>query len=152
MRALLYAALLLLPVASHGVDMVGTWEGKIVCSEFDGERSRIVVPDQTLIISGTPGDFNLVLVGVTTFDAVWIDDAKKPDVRGDLMVADCGSDSDLSTGFSELGRFKVKVNRDAGKGSLRGTSFLVIGSPSAATCRWKFKLVDLADPGGISCP
>ena len=138
------------------LDLTGTWVGKFTCSEFDGAAQRFAETGEALRITQTGNDVNVEWVGVSaagvaTFTGTAIPDAKAPDTKGEAALLDCGSSADVLANYSEIVRLAAKVNREKGKGSLKG---LTIYSPVglvAGSCKASFKLVDPADPGVGGC-
>jgi len=128
------------------LDLTGTWEGKFTCSQFDGAPARFSEPDETLRITQAGNDVNVDWVGIATWTGVVIADVKTPDAKGEVALLDCASTADLFGNYSEIVRLAAKVNREKGKGSLKG---LTIYSPPglvAGSCKASFKLVDPAAP------
>ena len=82
-----------------------------------------------------------------------INDVKKPDEKGAAALVDCRTTTDPTTGYSELANLTAKVNRPKGKGSLKGTSVFTVDGDAVGTCKWNFKLMNLADPAvPATCP
>jgi hypothetical protein len=152
MRAALVGCVLGLLPAGAAADLTGTWEGKVVCREFDGVRRREVMRDQTLAMTQQGSQLRIEWLSVATFDGTFAPDAKKPDKEGDLMAVACLNDGDLTTGAEELVRLTAKLKSDGVRGSLKGTSFLALDGTHLATCKWRFNRVSDEDPDASRCP
>lgn len=135
-----------LPAAA--LDLTGTWTGKYTCTEYDGERVRFTVRDDVMAISQT--DFVFAVDSVNQFSGVAIPDARSPDVRGEAKLANCSTDDLVANGGDELARLKAKVDREKGKGKLKGIS-IYTGPGLVGSCKWSYKLTDPANPGASGC-
>lgn len=144
------AGLLAAPAAA--LDLTGTWVGKFTCSVFDGVSERFPEPAQTLQISQANGDVRVLWVGVSTLTGVAIADAGAPETKGEVALADCATARDLFTSYAELVRLGAKVDRERGKGSLKGLSIYAPSGLVAGSCKWSFELEDPADPLVQGCP
>jgi hypothetical protein len=150
-------------LAAHpaaALDLTGTWEGKFTCSAWDeGALFRFPQPGQILRISQTGsevrvewGDPNVLTPVLIPISGVAIPDAKSPDTKGEVALADCETSADLVTHYGELARYTVRVNREKGKGSLKGLTIYARPTSEVGSCKASFKLVDPADPGVGGCP
>jgi hypothetical protein len=145
MRFTLLLAAALLAVPAGAIDLTGTWEGTFNCTEFDGEKDKFSQKGEILLITQVGNVLNIDWSG-SPIAGITIDDVKKPDEKGAAALVDCETTTDLTTGYAELANLTAKVNRPKGKGSLKGTSVYTQDGDSVGTCKWKFKLMNLADP------
>ena len=148
MRALasLLVPWLLAAAPSLALNLTGTWVGGFQCSAFDGAPSSFPETQETLRITQVGDAVNVQWVGVSTLTGVAIADAKSPDGKGEVALADCATGPNLLTSYAELVRLEARVDREKGTGKLVGVS---ISGPSGAViegCRWRFELSDLPDP------
>jgi hypothetical protein len=150
-------------LAAHpaaALDVTGTWEGKFTCAESaEGELFRFPEPGQIFRISQTGndvrvewGDPNVAEPELIPISGVAIPDAKSPDTKGELALADCETSADLVANYGELARYTVRVNREKAKGSLKGLTIFARPGAFVGSCKASFKLVDPADPGVSGCP
>ena len=152
---LLLAAAALVAVPAGAIDLTGTWEGSFNCSEFDGVKFKFTEKNEILLITHVGNALNIDWDG-KPIAGIAINDASKPDEKGAAALVDCRTTTDPTTGYAELASLTAKMNRLKGKGSLKGTS-VYTGSGVmldwVGTCKWKFKLIDLADPAvPATCP
>jgi hypothetical protein len=150
------AALLLASPAAHAFDATGTWEGQWSCKEFDGVKFTSKQKPSTLKITQNGSEvFTDIDNGGYIHDGHAIDDAKKPNDKGEMMLVDCVSDDNGADGFAEQIRVVVKVNAAKGTGSLSGVSQYqdasLFGS-SFGTCKYKYKRISTANPNVTGCP
>lgn len=129
------------------LDLTGTWLGRFKCTSYDGSKDSFTVTGDTLTITQT-GD---LLAVDDNFSGFAIADAGKPLQRGEAMLGHCGTSNDPSVGPSEIARLKAKVDRDKGKGKLKGRSVYTDGGNQIGSCRWSYKLMDTADPDAPGC-
>jgi len=146
---LVTAALAAVPASA--LDLTGTWAGSFKCLEFNGSLSKYRVDDATFLISQAGTTLKITWVGEIPLGGLVVADASKPDTAGFASFVHCDTDADLTTGFSELAVVQVKVNRDKGKGSLRGLGQYTSDGSTIGACTIKLKLTDTADPGGAGC-
>lgn len=152
MRTLaLLAAALLLPAPALAVDLTGTWLGGFQCSDFDGVKLKYSQPDEILEISQQGSALNIDWLEVADLQGLAVSDDRKPQAKGTVAMIDCGTGTDLTTGYAELAVLQVKIDRAKGKGSLKGESFYTADGELIGSCKWKFTLVDTADPGAPGC-
>ena len=141
--------------APAGLDLTGTWVGGLKCTEFGEDGSSKFPTEVDLEISHAGDDLAVDWVGTAgLYAGLSIPDPRDPTGRGVVSLVDCETDSDPLTGFGEMSILKAKVDRDRGKGILRGESnytFIDDGNFIGA-CKWKFKLVDTTDPVIAGCP
>jgi hypothetical protein len=136
------------PLAAGALDLTGTWTGKYTCTEYDGTLSRFTVRDDVLAISQS--GFELAVDSTSAFSGVAIADARAPEGRGEAKLAACSTDAAVSNGGDALARLKVKLDREKGRGKLKGVS-LYAGPGLVGSCRWSYKLTDPANPGAAGC-
>src|SRR5262245_12655031 len=93
--ALAAIVLVLAPgVDAHAFDMTGVWTGKVTCKNFDGVKFAEEVNPSTMRIShnGTSATMDLDN-GTLHFNGHAVDDAKKPDAKGQVVFFECGTDN-----------------------------------------------------------
>jgi hypothetical protein len=140
------------PLPALGFDMVGTWEGKQVCSgfDFDGQGARFQI--ESLITVSQSGDQVFLRVGERDYAGLKIDDPRKPE-RGRLYLVRCSTDNVPGTldelEWDETADVSIKTKAN-GAGSLKGFSTFIDIS-GIGSCKWKYKRVDLTDPGLTGC-
>lgn len=145
-------ALTLAPLPTAALDLTGTWEGTYVCKENrDGVHSRDKDRFVDLEITQTGSQLNAINRFLNHFSGVVIEDTKKPDRKGEVGIAGCLLNGDVSGG-DDLGVLRVKVDPATGKGLLVGTTHEVITPSIFFTCKWRFKRLDTDDPGVGACP
>jgi len=140
--------------ASLAFDLTGTWEGKWSCKIFSfGEKSKESEKDSVMQITQTGDTIFVHLDAVDRYSGVAIADAAKPD-KGMAGIAACSTDNDLVefAGWDEIVQWKVKTKPDKGKGSIKGSSVWSDPGQHIATCKYKYKRVDTADPAVPGCP
>jgi len=141
--------------AAHAFDATGTWEGRFSCRHFDGAKFRFEMKPSTLRISQSGSTLNVDLNdGGFRYHGQAIDDDKSPD-KGEVLLAQCGTDDVAGTGFAEMLRAVVKTRPSKGTGSFRGVSIFegdFGGGRQFGTCKYRFKRTSTADPNAQSCP
>jgi hypothetical protein len=153
-RAAVLAAALVLgtPSAGAAFDLTGNWQGSYKCTEFeDGAKSTISNPASTAAITQSGGVLGVLIDGVYVYSGIAIAGATNPD-KGEVSLVHCGTDDDLTGGaFVELGRFRVSTSGE--KGKISGVSTWSNDAQHVATCKYKFKCVDVLDPAQPTvCP
>lgn len=133
---------------ASALDLTGTWVGKYTCTEYDGSRSKLTVKDDELRIT-QQGDA-LAVDSENAFRGVAIAHAGKPETRGEIKLVRCGTDNVVSNGGDELGRFTVKIDREKGKGKLKGTALYTFPG-GVGTCKLRYKLASTENPGATGC-
>ena len=141
----LIAAAAFAAVPASAIDLTGTWEGSFNCSEFDGEKHKFSQKGEVLLITQVGDMLNIAWDG-DPLAGIAINDANKPDQKGAAALIDCDTTTDPTTGFAELAYLLAKIDRLKGKGSLKGTSVLTGSGVYVGMCKWKFKLVNPANP------
>lgn len=85
-----------------------------------------------------------------------IDDPKKPDLKGRVVLVDCKTGSStIATKYAEIANVSAIVNRPKKRGSLAGTSIYSIPDEpprEIGQCKWTFRLSSIEDPGITACP
>jgi hypothetical protein len=130
------------------LDLTGTWLGKYSCTEYDGTLSKFAVKDDEMRITQTGDVF--AVDSQNQFSGVSLPDAKKPETKGEAKLANCTTDNVMSNGGDELARLSAKVDREKGKGKLRGSSIYTFPG-GVGTCKWSYKLTDPANPNAVGC-
>lgn len=155
--------LALLAAPSGAIDLTGTWSGSFKCTEYDGdaddgEPEKFKQTFQTLRITQTGNDLAVEWVDeggflIANVRGVAISDVKKPDAKARAVLADCETGADLVALYSELTELQATVDRDKGKGTLKGAGVYSPGDLAMGACKWKFKLESTADPAvPAGCP
>lgn len=143
-------------LAAHAFDATGTWEGRFSCRHFDGAKFRFEMKPSTLRISQSGPTLNANLNdGGFLYHGHAIDSDKSPDEKGEVLLAQCGTDDVAGTGFAEMLRAVVKTKSSQGAGSFRGVSIFegdFGGGRQFGTCKYRFKRTSTADPNAPSCP
>lgn len=142
------------------LDLTGTWEGGFRCSEFaEGKTARFPQRKQILRISQAGNDVRAEWTDPTQAPApvfplsgFAIPDAKRPDTKGELVLTDCETSSDLAGQFADLSRYSVRVKPEKGKGKLRGFTIYAPVGAHVGSCKARFERIDAADPGVGVCP
>jgi len=151
------AVVLLLVTASavHGFDATGTWTGQFSCKHFNGEKFTFKMKPSTLLISQSGSTVTADIDGFFRYNGAAIDDAKKPNEKGEILLIQCDTDNEAGAGFAEMNRAVVKTKPSKGTGSFSGLS-IVEGDfgdgPTFGTCKYKLKRTSTADPNVPACP
>jgi hypothetical protein len=152
----LLTAVLLASSAAHAFDATGTWEGQWSCKEFDGVKFTSKQKPSTLRITQNGSEvFTDIDDGSYLHDGHAINDGKKPEEKGEMVLVDCVSDDNGADGFAEQMRAAVKVNATKGSGSFKGVSVyqdVSLSGGSFGTCKYKYKRIDTANPNVAGCP
>jgi hypothetical protein len=130
------------------LDLTGTWLGKYTCTQYDGTLSKVTVKDDEMRITQTGDVF--AVDSQNQFAGVSLPDDKTPDTKGEAKLANCNTDNVVSNGGDELVRLSAKVNREKGKGKLKGSSIYTFPG-GVGTCKWSYKLTDPANPNAVGC-
>jgi hypothetical protein len=149
--------ILFVSLPAGAIDLTGTWTGKFNCSGFDGETFAFPQKGQSLKISQTNDNKISVqwfdgAVLASHFSGFVINHINKPNTKGHAAIADCATNSDITSGFSEIADLNVSINPSKGKGSLTGRSIYTeytgdpAERPEVTQCKWVFKLADTANP------
>lgn len=153
-RSMLSAVVLLGLSATQAaaVDMTGTWEGEAVCKGFfNGQKFKETFPGNVLITQ-SGADLNLDFAGFL-YNGGIINDAKKPDNKGEGSFIFCGTTAEPLGDFNETGHLKVQIG--ANKSTFKATSvytFPIAGAVNTvATCKWTFTRTSTTDPGVPDC-
>jgi hypothetical protein len=167
MRALRFGLAALLVVGAWSgraaaFDLTGTWTGTTKCTSFfQGEKFKFT-DEPTIQITqngdliGVRADYGGGDVDVYTGRAY--PDAKKPDQKGEVGLAHCGTDDIAGNppDFDEIGRFSVSTKVDKVKATVKGVSFFSdpgVAMPEAGTCKWKLTRVDTTNAAvSTTCP
>jgi hypothetical protein len=135
-------------------DLTGHWEGSWSCAEFDeGVKTKESNKESTAAITSLGnGTFRAVIDDVLDYRGIEITNPDNP-TKGEIGIAMCGTNDDLKNfPIVELGRFKVSTS-ETGSGSLSGTSIWSANESHIATCKYKYKRIDTANPNlTYSCP
>jgi hypothetical protein len=150
--ALVWLAAVLTASPAAGADLTGTWEGKLVCKRLDDEgRSREVDRFVDLEISQTGNQLVAMDRFTRHFSGIVVDDASKPDRKGETALAACALGGTAGGGNS-LGVLRVTVDPVKGRGRIQGTLHHIITRSIFETCTWRFRRLDTADPAVPACP
>ena len=135
-------------------DLTGHWEGSWNCAEFDenGKTKESNKESTAAITSLGNGTFRAVIDEVLDYRGIQITDPDKSE-KGEIAIALCGLNDDLKNfPYVELGRLKVSTS-ESGSGSLSGISIWSADPGHIATCKYKYKRIDTANPNlTYSCP
>jgi len=130
------------------LDLTSTWLGKYTCTEYNGTLSKFTVKDDEMRITQTGDVF--AVDSENQFSGVSLPDDKKPDTKGEAKLANCDTDNVVSNGGDEIARLSAKVDREKGKGKLKGSSIYTFPG-GVGTCKWSYKLTDPANPNAVGC-
>jgi hypothetical protein len=151
----LFALCLAAGLPAAAFDLTGHWEGSWSCSAFDaGFKTKEFNKESTLAITSIgDGTFRAILDNDLDYRGIEIPDAAKPE-KGEIGFVSCGANDNLVLfPFVEFGRFKISTSEERGTGSLSGTTTWSRDATHIATCKYKFKRVDVTDPGlTYACP
>lgn len=152
--ASLALAFLLAAPASAGLevdlDLTGTWVGGFKCTEYDSLGRAKFLEESMLLISQTD-DLLAVDWDSGSYAGLAVPDAKKPTQRGTLSFIECDTDTDQSSDFAEMGLLDAKIDREKGKGAIKGESNYNVDGAFIGECKWKFTLIDTSDPFADGC-
>jgi hypothetical protein len=153
--ALLVLALTASPL--YAFDATGTWAGQFSCKNFDGTKSTFKMKPSTLLIaqSGSAVKASMTGAQLLFYSGSAIDDAKKPNEKGEILLIQCGTDDNAGVGLAEMIRAAVKADPNKGKGSFSGVSTAegdFGGGYQFSTCKYKFKRASTATPSVSDCP
>lgn len=143
------AALALAASPAAALDLTGTWVGKFTCTEYDGETSKFTVTDDEMRITQTGDSF--AVDSLNEFSGASIPDARSPDRKGEAKMAKCSTDNLASNGGDEIARLKVSIDREKGKGKLKGVSVYTFQG-GVGSCKWSYKLTNPENPNVPGCP
>jgi hypothetical protein len=134
------------------VDLTGKWEGEAVCKGFfNGKKFKETYSGEVLITQ-SGADLNMSFFGVL-YNGGIINDAKNPDEKGQGSFVACGTTAEPLGDYNEIGRIIGRVK--GAEGTFKATSIFTVASSGeivdVATCKWKFTLMDTADPGVPDC-
>jgi hypothetical protein len=149
-----FALLALTAAPLHAFQATGTWTGQFSCKDFNGEKSTFKMKPSTLLISQSGVDVRAELDGNFRYHGTFQNDEKKPSEKGEMFLVLCGTDNNAGVDHSEMLHAIVKVNPTKGTGSFSGVSILEgdFGDGHLfGTCKFKFKLTGLPDPGVGPC-
>lgn len=153
-RNLLSAVVLLglSTTSALAVDLTGTWEGEAVYKGFfNGEKFKDTYSGAALITQ-SGADLNLDFLGYR-YNGGIINDAKKPDQKGEGSFVFCGTTADPLGDYNEAGHLKVQITPK--KSTFKATSVFTVASSGeivdVATCKWTFTRTNTADPGVPDC-
>jgi hypothetical protein len=151
---ILLAVAVLLGAPAGAIDLTGTWVGDFKCTEFDGVKTKQPDPGQTLQITQTGNALNVEWGGASSFEGFAVADAKKPDNKGMAAIIDCDTTNDIASAstYGEMANLQLKVDRVKGKGKLKGSSLYTSDGDTIGECKWKFTLINMADPSAPGCP
>lgn len=138
--------------AAHAVNLTGSWLGQQSCTRFDGSSSSFKLKPSVMLITQTGHSMVVRVDGVNGYNGFVIDDAKKPDAKGQVSVILCTTDN--MPGSPDGGQIliaKVKANPAKGTASLSGSSGFE-SSANVGICKWSYKRTDTADPAALVCP
>ena len=140
--------------AATAFDLTGTWEGRWSCQGFDGAKFRSSNGVSTLLVTQVGNALNVNMdAGDYLYTGGAIPDAASPDTKGEIALAQCGTDNiPLAGPDSEILRARVKTNPESGAGVIKALSILESSIPDVLTCKYSYKRVDTADPAVGGCP
>jgi len=135
----------------YAFDATGTWTGAFSCRFFDGAKSTFKMKPSTLLIAQTGSAVKASMTGTQLwfYDGSALNDDKKPNEKGEILLIQCGTDDIAGVGFAEMMRVAVKTNPDKGTGSFSGVSIPegdFGGGNELVTCKYKFKRTSTAPP------
>jgi hypothetical protein len=137
---------------AHAVDLTGTWTGQQVCKAFNGSSAIFKTKPSEMLISQTGHSLTVRVDGLSGYKGRVVDDAKKPDDKGQVSVILCGTDDNPgSVAPGEILIAKVKANPIKGTGALGGASSFE-SAANVGTCKWVYKRTNAADPAAVACP
>lgn len=145
------ACLFSLSAPALAVDLTGVWEGGFKCREYDGTKYKFAQTDETLLITQTGNALAIEWLGAADIQGVVVNDFKKPGTKGVASVIDCDTNTDLTSGYAEMGNLTATVDREKGKGKLKGVGVYTSDGDYIGECKWKFTLVSLEDPAASGC-
>lgn len=157
LRATVMAALALgvvgRPMHASAFDLTGTWLGSYKCDEFDGAKRKSANKASTVLISQNGNTLAMSLNGSFFYNGAAISDAKKPDVQGEAVFNQCGTNNvPVSGAQGEILRAKVKTKTGTAKASFKGLSIFEDPAVLVGTCKYSFKRQDTTDPNVAVCP
>ena len=143
-----------LPAAAGGPivpNLTGTWVGEFKCTEYDFTGKFKFPEEATLEISQSGNELIIDWVFEGGYAGLVVPDAKKPAERGIVSLIECDTDTDQLSGFAEMAILKAKIDREKGKGKMKGEGTYNLNGSFIGECKWKFSLESLADPGATGC-
>ncbi|MBI3769721.1 MAG: hypothetical protein HY271_14705 [Deltaproteobacteria bacterium] len=157
--AFLVAAFLLAstPVV-RAFDLTGTYAGKFACKGVTTGQAggKLSFTNETaLAVKQSASAISLRANGASNqYVAIAIPDPKKPDDKGNIALALCGTDDKLASGtFDEIGRLKVSAKPGALAAKMTGFSIYSDTVAGVLTCKWSFKRTDTVIPAqSTACP
>ncbi|MDY6839880.1 MAG: hypothetical protein SWH78_18120 [Thermodesulfobacteriota bacterium] len=143
---------------ASALDLTGTWVGKQHWHGFNGQTFSDLKKDVTLAITQV-GNYLSLDVNGTHWNGLVIEDARKPERKGEILFIDCDTTTDLIADrenqiWNAMGRAKVRINKQTAM--IETTS--IIGGEDVAGFNWvvtidsKYTRVDTQDPGVPPCP
>jgi len=151
--SLALAVLLAAPVTAGlevDLDLTGTWFGEFKCTEYDSEGKAKFVEESELLISQSD-ELLAIDWDSGSYAGLAVSDAKKPTQRGTLSFIECDTDLDQANDFAEMSLLDAKIDREKGKGTIKGESNYNVDGAFIGECKWKFTLVSLDDPFADGC-
>jgi hypothetical protein len=141
---------------AHAFDLTGHWAGKYSCKNFDGVKYKSGNKESTLAITQTGTTLAVDLNnGAFLYNGAAIFDVSKPDVKGEVVLNQCGTDNLPAAGAQgEIVRATVKTKLDDFKASFKALSIYEDEENGAfwGTCKYSFKRTDQTDPQVGACP
>jgi hypothetical protein len=139
--------------AARAFDATGTWTGAYSCAEFNGVKSKAGNKASTIEITQTGTVLAMTLNGSFHYNGAVIPDVKKPELQGELVFIQCGTDNvPLAGAQGEIGRATVKTKANTPKASFKALSIFEDPTILDGTCKYSFKRTDTTDPSVTACP
>jgi hypothetical protein len=140
----------------YAFDATGTWTGQFSCKNFNGAKTTFKMKPSTLLIVQAGAAVKADIDGGNfLYNGSAINDAKKPDEKGEILMVQCGTDNHGGQGFAEMVRLAVKTNPGKGTGSFSGPSIIEGDFGNGyqfATCKYSFKRTGTGIPTVADCP
>jgi hypothetical protein len=153
----LFSLLAAVGVASRAsaFDLTGSWEGRWSCQGYDGAKFRSGNSRSTLLITQNGNTLAVDMDGGSYFyNGGAIPDGSSPTTKGEIVLAQCGTNNLPLAGADDGEILRAKVTADAEKetGSIKGLSILESAIPDVLTCQYSYKRSSTANPGVAACP
>lgn len=142
---------LVVGASAGGVDLTGTYEGKLRFFEAANDGSEDTGKEaSTARITQNPDDSVNVEIDGELYQGRIIEWGGNPEKFASGVILACGTDDDPNTP-SGMAIMEAKVNAAKGRGKLRALGVLV-DSLGLGVANGKWKRVDTADPMVADCP
>jgi len=142
--------------AAASLDLTGHWQGKWVCTGFDGTKFAENNAASTMAITQV-GDALYVDMdgGAFQYNGKAITDLLRPTLAGSAALIECDTDNQPASGAEgEMIRATVKLNAAGSVAVFKATSIIEgpDATPFVGSCKYIYRRVDQTNPNLTACP